>query len=30
MNASVDFAREIIKALKPESLAQVEEGIQYE
>lgn len=30
MNASVDFAREIIKALKPESLARVEEGIQYE
>lgn len=30
MNVSVDFAREIIKALKPESLAQVEEGIQYE
>lgn len=30
MNASVDFAREIIKALKPEDLARVEEGIQYE
>ncbi len=30
MNASVEFAREIIKVLKPEGLAQVEEGIQYE
>jgi 4-methyl-5(b-hydroxyethyl)-thiazole monophosphate biosynthesis len=30
MNASVEFAREIIKTLKPENLAQVEDGIQYE
>ena len=30
MNASVEFAREIIKTLKPGALSQVEEGIQYE
>ncbi len=30
MGASVEFAREIIKTLKPENLPQVEEGIQYE
>lgn len=30
MNASVEFAREVIQTLKPEALPQVEEGIQYE
>ena len=29
MGASVEFAREIIKTLKPEGLSQVDEGIQY-